>query len=212
VIDRVAADGGGGIKQYALAIRCRVLALTAGADAVWFLETCGRGIMEANYRASIGRIDGSGSITRHRLRSDLRPSSIAVGPDGSVWFGGSRGRLYRPTVGRLTPSGEVVEFSSPLMLPSSIEVGPEGRLWFPSSTGGRLINAMDSIGPAGDIGQPICLDSGCTLEPTGLATGPDGSIWFSAGRAFNPGGGGGSAIGESQRIAAEAGFIGRLSP
>jgi streptogramin lyase len=214
VIDRVAADGGGAITQYALAIRCRVPALTAGTDAVWFVETCGRDFKDANgYRASVGRIDAGGRITRHRLRSDLRPSSIAVGPDGSVWFGGGRGRLNRPTVGRLAPSGEIVDFSSPLMRPwSLIAVGPEGRLWFPSSIDSRLTNAVDSIGPTGDIGQPTCLDSGCTLEPTGLATGPDGSIWFSAGRAINTGGGGGSAIGEAQRIAAEAGFIGRLSP
>jgi len=212
-IGRLAADGEGPLTQYPLALRCRVPALTAGTDAIWFVEVCGRDFKEDGYRASIGRIDATGKITRHRLGSRLRPSSIALGPDGSVWFGGGRGQLGRATVGRLTPAGEIVEFDSPGMWPRELlVVGPEGRAWSPSSTGSWLVDSMNSIGPAGDLGKPTCLDPGCTLEPTGLATAPDGTIWFSAGRAINPGGGGGSAIGEAQRIAAEAGFIGHLSP
>jgi streptogramin lyase len=212
-IGRIPAEGDGSVRQFPLQPRCQAAALAAEADAVWFTESCWRRYRyRAGHRASIDRIDPAGEITRYPISPRFEPISLAIGSDGSVWFGESGAWGWNPRIGRVTPSGRVVEFNVPEAgWLHSIAVGPEGRLWFPSTTGGHVTRALDSIGPTGDIGKPICLDSKCTLEPTALTTGADGSVWFSAARARTGGGGGGTAIWETHQIANEAGFIGRLS-
>lgn len=210
----IAASGDGALRQFPLPFHCWARAIAAGAGAVWFTESCWRRYStRSGHTASIDRIDRTGKITRYPISPRFEPISVAVGSDGSVWFGESQVQGWHSMIGRVKRSGRVVEFRVPEAgWPNSIAVGPAGRLWFPSRTGGHVTRALDSIGPGGGIGEPICLDPECNLEPTGLATGLDGSIWFSAARVRSEGGGGGAAIGEGQRIANEAGFIGRLSP
>ena len=68
---------------------------------------------------------------------------IVAGPDGNVWFTCERDDIpphFVPEsiVGRVTPQGEVQEFSqglSPLSFLPEIIAGPDGNLWFPIEPG-----------------------------------------------------------------------------
>jgi sugar lactone lactonase YvrE len=87
---------------------------------------------------------------------------VAAGPDGNVWFT----ELLRGRVGRITPDGDVAEFTVG-GFPYWITAGPDGNLWF-TRTG-----SIGRITPAGVV----------TLfpvggAPVGIATGPDGALWF----------------------------------
>src|SRR5262249_38298954 len=53
-------------------------------------------------------------------------TAITAGPDGNVWFTDP----VANTVGRITPSGQVTEFTSPIGGAGAITAGPDGNLWF----------------------------------------------------------------------------------
>ncbi len=122
----------------------------------------------------------SGSPSRTPARSPERragtqPNQIAVGPDGNLWFTESgAGRI-----GRVTPAGEVTEFS----LPNSdlaeeigpIVAGPDGDLWFGTDHG------IGSVSPSGRVGQLYCLSATCEEGADALALGSEGSLWVAAG-------------------------------
>ena len=76
------------------------------------------------------------------------PAGITRGPDGNVWFtevdavNGNR-------IGRITPSGQIVEFATgitPGSQPFDIAAGPDGNLWF-TETADRI----GRITPAGQV-------------------------------------------------------------
>jgi streptogramin lyase len=100
------------------------------------------------------------------------PSSIARGPDGSLWFTERAGNR----IGRITPTGAITEFSaglSPGSGPHAITAGPDGNLWFTERAGNRI----GRITPAGAITQ---FSAGLTAGsgPAGITAGPDGNLWF----------------------------------
>src|SRR5262249_55529888 len=75
---------------------------------------------------------------------------IAAGPDGNVWFTEevSEGEFLvvydLPQIGRITPTGEITEFSlASFSSPQSIAPGSDGNLWF---TGGNEIGRITSTG------------------------------------------------------------------
>jgi virginiamycin B lyase len=65
----------------------------------------------------------------------MLPLGIAAGPDGNLWFTESLAGI-----GRVTPEGEIVEFSIPTVgaNASGIVAGPDGNLWFAESSGNRI--------------------------------------------------------------------------
>ncbi|HWC47476.1 MAG TPA: hypothetical protein VG448_01150 [Solirubrobacterales bacterium] len=94
--------------------------------------------------AAIGRITPTGQITEfdkclRSLTSYSRPDSLALGPDGDVWFStgstaepGKATRASTPSIGRITPSGEITEFRlglRPTSEPGRL-VSAGGRIWF----------------------------------------------------------------------------------
>ena len=117
-----------------------------------------------------------------------RPSGIAAGPDGNLWF---TDYGTTPAIGRITPGGTITEFSSGLNLgsdPSGIAAGPDGNLWFTDP----VKSAIGRVTPGGVITE---FSSGLTNGsfPSGIAAGPDGNLWFTdlrdvpGGRADHPG-------------------------
>jgi streptogramin lyase len=194
---------------------CEVLAMAFGPDgAAWFTESCWKHpLNRTGHRASVDEIDTAGAIVRHPIAKRFEPVSLAIGPDGSVWFGESQQfGGFGTGIGRVTQAGEVVEYRTPEGIgPGSIAVGPGGRLWFPATTGGWQTRALRSIGPAGDVSPRICLAPHCSLAPGSLITGPEGNLWFTAQGLRSPAiGGGGSGLAEDARIANQAGTIGLL--
>jgi acid phosphatase type 7 len=99
------------------------------------------------------------------------PTTIAVAPDGHVWFTESAGNR----IGRVNPDGsELQEFDlpHPNSSPRIIARGADGNMWFSEHTGNRI----GRITPQGqitefDIPTPAS-------QPRAIALGADGNIWF----------------------------------
>jgi streptogramin lyase len=103
------------------------------------------------------------------------PLYIAKAADGNFWYTQSTANR----VARMTPAGEVTEYSlpSPKSSPFDIVAGADGNMWFTElgdtpSDGGRI----GRISPTGIITEftlPVI-----TSQPRGITAGPDGNIWF----------------------------------
>src|SRR5262245_6083539 len=98
-------------------------------------------------------------------------TAITAGPDGNVWFTDP----VAGNVGRITPSGQVTEFTSPIGSPGVIAAGPDGNLWF-STSALSSSPAIGRITPAGQTATFPIPDQFAGV--TALAAGPDGNVWF----------------------------------
>jgi streptogramin lyase len=104
------------------------------------------------------------------------PAAITGGPDGNLWFTDPA----LGEVGRITPAGQVTEFTppSPDNGPSrgagdAITAGPDGNVWFAA---GSLFAAVSRVTPDG---QFATFDlPGTLVTVNGLTAGPDGNVWF----------------------------------
>ncbi len=101
---------------------------------------------------------------------DSYPESVALGPDGAVWFTEKQGNK----VGRLAPGGRWDEFSVPTQdsRPQGIAAGPDGNLWFTENRGNRI----GRVTPSGVITEFPLPTPGS--YPFGITSGPDGALWF----------------------------------
>lgn len=112
------------------------------------------------------------------------PRALTSGPDGNVWYSGY-GR-----VGRVTPSGSVVEFDvgppavttvHPFPIPiGAITSGPDGNLWYTES-GRNEIGRLTTSGVLTRFQIPssvVLPFQPPTSSPQGIAVGPDGALWF----------------------------------
>ncbi len=108
--------------------------LVAGPDGnIWFTA-----------QQSIGRVTPSGQLSSFTDCMDFRQlfseaTSIISGPGGDLWFSTVTSRQLPsigepPTIGRVTPSGEITLFKAGVDSQSSLIAGPDGRVWF---AGGR---------------------------------------------------------------------------
>lgn len=141
------------------------------------------------YQAQVVRF---GDVTEYCLADPGRDANgIAVGPDGSVWFGeqsiGGFGHLY--------PNGTVVEYawpgypnlgfansSYPKALIWNVALW-NGRVWA-ADNNGYLVNGLDpENGSTVELNVTAAshpLESAPALAPFLLAPSPDGSMWFTA--------------------------------
>jgi streptogramin lyase len=213
-IERVSvADGS--VRQFAIGPECHSNGLAvAPGSALWFTEACRRRTHGESGPggSSIVRIAPSGKIVRYRLKRKDYPISIAVGPNGTAWFGVFHSGISAARVGRITRAGSLAEYRVPNGYPSRIAVGRDGRLWFPSTFGGGVYRALNSISASGQLGEPVFADPSCELAPSSLTASPDGGLWYALATPHTIGGGGGTQIWEGMTIENEAGFIGHLVP
>ncbi len=101
---------------------------------------------------------------------------MVAGADGHLWY--SSVVTGRSVVGRISTSGEIVEF--PLSgkdprCPNGLTVGPDGEIWFVegcSSFGA----AVSRITPSGTVTTFPLPSPSCGSEH--VTTGPDGALWF----------------------------------
>ena len=141
--------------------------ITTGSDNnLWFTEFD---------TSAIGRITASGDITEFPLATEMaRSIDITAGADGNLWFTeqrfqsavtGLRGVLGAGTIGRITPSGTVSEFT--IDNPAGfITRGPDDALWYTSFGVGRITTG----------GQSRSFDAGG--DAIAITAGPDGALWF----------------------------------
>ena len=99
------------------------------------------------------------------------PTTIALAPDGTLWFTESAGNR----IGRMNPDGTgLKEFPlpNPGSSPRIIALGSDGNMWFSEHTGNR----MGRIAPDGTLAEfPIPTPNSM---PRAIALGSDGNIWF----------------------------------
>jgi streptogramin lyase len=201
----------GEVRHFPLPPKCHASVLDVAPDGTpWFTQKCGGFLSDgAASKTSISRIGPDGKIVRRWIAATNYPVSLAIGPDGTVWFGAWR--YYDGNrIGRLTNSGTFAEFRITKGSPWSIAVGPEGRLWFPSTFRRGYTRALNSIGLNGQLGVPVCADPSCELQPGSVTRAADGSLWYGLTTPNYNTGGGGSGLFIQELIANEAGFLGHL--
>jgi streptogramin lyase len=106
--------------------------LVVGPDGnIWFTA-----------QQSVGRVTPTGEVSRFTDCMDFRQdfseaTQIVSGPGGDLWFSTitsrmtqSMGEREQPTVGRVTPGGEITLFKAGVENQSSLIAGPDGRVWF----------------------------------------------------------------------------------
>jgi streptogramin lyase len=142
--------------------------IAAGASGtVWFTES-----------SKIGKIN---TTTGHVTEFPLPPGTtgamggIAKGPDGNMWFG----EFVRASIGKITPTGTVTEYSAYPDYPGHIVAGPDGNLWFTVEfiAGGGL----DSVGKISTTG--IITEFPGPNQSLEIAAGPDGNLYATS--SFN---------------------------
>jgi streptogramin lyase len=120
----------------------------------------------------IGRITPDGAVTRFAVPTpveNFRPTGIAAGPDGALWFTGSG-----VGVGRIDTSGSITEFPLPLFGErDTITAGPDGNLWFGNSGPSSADGSVDRLTPDGHL-----TTYAVPYGSRGISVGPDGNIWF----------------------------------
>jgi len=127
------------------------------------------------------RAEVTGPITEFVVPTEgAWPQAIVTGSDGNLWCVESRKRK----VIRITPKGEITEFSVPgdnVLLLQSITSGADGNLWFtsPSDNTIRRISVQGEFN--GEFKIPTISPKSPkqdTSWPRGIVTGPDGNVWF----------------------------------
>jgi streptogramin lyase len=113
------------------------------------------------------------TITEFPVAPSSAPGPITGSTNGYVWFA----ELDHDTIGRVSPTGAVVEYPLPdsYQEPRGIAAGPSGTVWFTetgSHTGSEGIGRIDASGTITEFPLPD------GSVPYGIALGPDGNMWF----------------------------------
>ena len=107
-------------------------------------------------------------------------SDITAGSDGNLWFDAADMDGFNNQIGRITPSGKIIEFQVPnrLSYVNGITAGPDGNLWFTEDTSNHSQEGkIGRITLTGTIREfPLPTPRG---GPGAITGGPDGKIWFS---------------------------------
>ena len=108
--------------------------------------------------------------------------SVALGGDGNVWYADN----FRKVVGRVSPSGQIKQFSVDVELvggAQTIAAGPDGNMYVnASSGGGGKPDFILRVTPAGEITRlsagSVPASQGFGTGPESITAGPDGNLWF----------------------------------
>jgi virginiamycin B lyase len=151
------------------------------------VTTAGCAANEQRWLGADERLATDGAVTDFALPHPMSsPTTIAIAPDGTVWFTESNGNR----IGRMRPDGsDLTEFDVPTneSAPRIIALGADGALWFIELNGtmdGRVVNGnrVGRITLTGQIAEfPIPSPTG---SPTNVAVGPDRNVWYTKGAAL----------------------------
>lgn len=209
-------------------------ALAAGPEgSVWFTVV--------GPTPAIGRITPAGQITEYALTAGVFPTALTAGTDGNLWFTDSRcserdedfgvyGVGPSCGIGRMTPSGQVMEFLEtagfpvspnglPLAFPLGITAGADGNVWFTdgSCSQGISIFRRQEATPACEIGRitpagQITEFPAGPVYPDAITAGAGGNLWFTDSRTITSGEEGQVAIGRITPSGQITTFSNGLSP
>jgi virginiamycin B lyase len=142
----------------------------------WLLAACAASLALAADQQWIGAgntaLASSGAVHALSLpHPNSGPTTVAIAPDGRVWFTQSGGNR----IGRFNADGSgLVEFALPHAdsAPRIIALGADGNMWFSEHNGNRI----GRITPAGVISEFEIPTP--ASQPRAIALGADGNIWF----------------------------------
>lgn len=120
-----------------------------------------------------GRLSPAGEMTLYRLDSNYFPGSIAIGPDGGLWF--MEGAEFGDDrIARINPDGTLLEFDLPFAVKGNgmLSRGDDGGLWSTAEFG----NFISRISMDGRVYRIPLMSPGSF--PEGITGGPDGALWF----------------------------------
>ena len=160
--------------------------ITTGPDGnLWYPVTTASGFDRIQRMSPSGQINADIAIPTQY--SD--PSRIVTGPDGNLWFteqGAVPNHLSPGKIGRVTPSGDMTEFTTPNQNPTSnpagIAVGPDGNLWYTEYShlnmdftqhGQNNIGRITTSGKITEFPIPTRY-----ARADGITNGPDGGMYF----------------------------------
>lgn len=156
--------------------------IVAGPDgALWFTELNGERIGRIATKP-LGQITEFAIPTRPAAAAsggqrggppaehvDPRPGSIAVGPDGALWFTVPNFNA----IDRITVGGHITEYDvGPDARPANIVAGSDGALWFTLP----MTQQIGRITTSGRVTRYRVATA--NASPQNLAPGPDGALWF----------------------------------
>ncbi len=129
----------------------------------------GAALVQLALLAKSARAEGFEKFTEYSIPNPASdPIEITAGPDGNLWFAEWSGKI-----GRITPSGQITEFSPPETGNlAGIAAGPGGNLWFTA----RYDNKIGRITPDGQVTEFRIPSE--DAEPIDITAGPDGNLWF----------------------------------
>jgi streptogramin lyase len=137
--------------------------ITLGPDRnLWFTSSGAAAVVRMT-TAGVVTVFTSGLATSSNL------GSIAVGPDGALWFGEQR--TVGTPIGRITTAGVVTHVGTFATSTSSAwpVAGPDGALWV-AEYGAAKIGRLTAAGNVDEI------DLGSGAPPT-ITVGPGGTLW-----------------------------------
>ncbi len=167
-----------------------IIAGPASSNTMWFYDMGSNSILRGGQPSYVGKIDTTtGAITEYETSNSARPvlglMSMAVGPDGAIWF--TDGANY--AIDKLDPSsGAISEYQVstpqyPTQSPGAIVAGPDGKMWFLAyspSTGNSLYGNVDpSNGAVSTYTNGIV--GGLYYS---LIVGSDHNLWFAEDEAL----------------------------
>ncbi len=121
---------------------------------------------------SIWTLSAGGAFNPISITPSGQPSSIAVGPDGAIWF------TEQTWIGRYNPAD--ASFTE-TVVPNSggaqyITAGPDSAMWFTGSSAGGGFVARIPMHDDGPFTPTAYATTG--TSPMGIAAGADNAMWF----------------------------------
>jgi streptogramin lyase len=137
------------------------IAAGTGSD-IWFTE----------YSVAKIAVFAGGMLTEYAPGpKTTNPTSIALGPDGNLWYADITANLGKGLIGRITPSGTATEFTAGVSgQPYSI-ANQGGKLWYTEYSAGK-IGSITTLGAVTQYAIPS------STPANAIAPGPDGNLWF----------------------------------
>jgi streptogramin lyase len=148
----------GTIRHYELGEMPGAIAVAYGS--MWVADSGGD---------AIHRVETDGSSVTYALDDDSFPTSIALGPDGALWFT----QAHEDEIGRITVDGELTQYEIPTKdaFAGDIVAGPDGAMWFSGSSSDKL-GRITTDGAITEYEVP-----GEHGMPGAIVPGPDGALY-----------------------------------
>lgn len=147
--------------------------IVSGPDgALWFTQD----ELAPPRQLVIERMTTAGLVSSTALPPGIRPTSLAIGPDGAVWYA-SRSTSTDATLGRISPEGLQEIPLAGFTWATAVATGPDRALWFAAENRIRRVAANGSVVTYAAPGA-----EGLGVEH--MVPGPGDALWFATGLAI----------------------------